>query len=338
MACYLRAMPIVRAVRIQSPGGPEVLQIERVSVDAPGPGQVLVEVVAAGLNRADLLQRRGLYPAPPGAPKDVPGLEYAGHVAAVGEGVSAFTPGDEVMGIVAGGAMATHLVVHEREVMRVPRGLALTDAAAVPEAFLTAYDALFARGGLQPGEHVLVHAIASGVGTAALQIAHLAGATVIGTSRTQAKLDRCGELGLTHGVRVGDPPRFAARVRERVERGVDVVLDLVGATYLAENLEALAPLGRLVVVGLVGGASGELALGTLLRKRLTIEGTVLRSRSLEEKAALAQRFATRMGRFLAPGGPLRPVVDAVLPMSEVQEAHARMERNETFGKIVLTWA
>ncbi|MCZ7685483.1 MAG: NAD(P)H-quinone oxidoreductase [Sandaracinaceae bacterium] len=332
-------MPIARAVRIKSPGGPEVLHIDRVSVDAPGPGQLLVEVTAAGLNRADLLQRRGLYPAPKGVPEDVPGLEYAGHVAAVGDGVHAFAPGDEVMGIVAGGAMATHLVVHEREAIRVPGGLALTHAAAVPEAFVTAYDALFEQAELATGEHVLLHAVGSGVGTAALQLARLAGAHAIGTSRSQDKLDRCAELGLAHGILVdAKTPRFAERVRELTHgRGADVVLDLVGGAYLGENVDAMTPLGRMAVVGLLGGASAELSLAKLLQKRLRIFGTVLRTRPLEEKAALAQRFARRIAPFFAPGAGLSPVVDAVLPMSEVQAAHARMERNETFGKIVLTW-
>jgi putative PIG3 family NAD(P)H quinone oxidoreductase len=332
-------MPIAHAVRIASPGGPEVLSIDRVSVPAPGPGQVLVEVAAAGLNRADLLQRRGLYPAPPGAPADIPGLEYAGHVSSVGEGVRDFAPGDEVMGIVAGGAMATHLVVHERELLRVPTGLSLAQAAAVPEAFLTAYDALFTQAGLEAGERVLVHAVGSGVGTAALQLARWAGARVIGTSRTRDKLERCAALGLEEGLDVSAAPRFALEARERTGgRGVDVVLDLVGGAYLPENVEALAPRGRLIVVGLVAGASAELSLGTLLRKRLTVRGTVLRSRSLEEKAALAQRFGTLVAPSFGPAGPLVPVVDAVMSMSEVREAHARMERNETFGKIVLKWS
>jgi NADPH:quinone reductase-like Zn-dependent oxidoreductase len=236
--------------------------------------------------------------------------------------------------------MSTHLVVHEREAIRVPAGLALSHAAAVPEAFLTAYDALFEQAQLAMGERVLIHAVGGGVGTAALQLVRLAGAHPIGTSRTEDKLDRCAELGLAHGIVVdGAAPRFAERVRELTQdRGADVVLDLVGAAYLGENVDALTPLGRMVVVGLLAGASAELSLAKLLQKRLRIFGTVLRSRPLEEKAALAQRFARRMAPFFAAGGGLSPVVDAVLPMSEVQAAHARMERNETFGKIVLTWA
>jgi len=331
-------MPIARAVRIKEPGGLEALHIDRVSVDDPGPGQILVEVAAAGLNRADLLQRRGLYPAPPGAPKDVPGLEYAGRVAAVGDGVRSLEIGDPVMGIVGGGAMATHLVVHEREAIRVPEGLALTHAAAIPEAFLTAYDALFEQAGLTSGERVLIHAVASGVGTAALQLARLAGARALGTSRTEDKLDRCAELGLAEGLHVTEG-LFAEEVKERTDgRGVDVVLDLVGAAYLAENLASLAPLGRMVVIGLLGGAEAELPLGTLMKKRLRVLGSVLRTRPLEEKAILAQRFAARVAPLFAADGPLSAVVDDVMPMAEVREAHARMERNETFGKLVLAWS
>jgi putative PIG3 family NAD(P)H quinone oxidoreductase len=333
-------MPIARAVRIRSAGGPEELHIDRVSVDEPGPGQILVEVAAAGLNRADVLQRRGLYPAPDGAPKDVPGLEYAGRIAAIGDGVRSLAVGDEVMGITSGGAMATHLVVHEREAIRVPSGLALTHAAAIPEAFLTAYDALFEQAQLGAGESALIHAVASGVGTAAFQLVKLAGAKAIGTSRSEKKLARCAELGLTEGILVEkNTSYFAGAVRDRTDgRGADVVLDLVGAAYLAENIDALAPRGRMIVVGLLGGIGAELSLAKLLNKRLRISGSVLRSRPLEEKAALAQRFAQRMAPFFAPGGPLVPVVDDVMPMSKVQEAHARMESDDTLGKIVLTWS
>jgi putative PIG3 family NAD(P)H quinone oxidoreductase len=330
-------MPIARAVRIKEPGGPEVLHVERVSVDDPGPDQILVEVAAAGLNRADLLQRRGLYPSPPGVVSDVPGLEYAGRVAARGDGSKRFEIGAEVMGIVAGGGMSTHLVVHEREAIAVPAGLALSHAAAIPEAFLTAYDALFLQADLACGEHVLLHAVASGVGTAALQLVRYAGAHAIGTSRTEDKLDRAGELGLAHAILALDG-KFAAQVREHTGGvGADVILDTIGASYLEENLDALAPRGRMVVIGLLGGVSGTLALGTLLRKRARVLGSVLRSRPLEEKIALAMRFGDRIAPLFASDGPLSAVVDEVLPMTEIQEAHARMERNETFGKIVLTW-
>ena len=329
-------MPAARAVKIRGAGGVEVLHIEDIEVREPGPHEVLVEVAAAGLNRADTLQRRGMYPAPPGAPPDVPGLEYAGTVAALGPGVTSTKAGNRVMGIVSGGGMATRVVVHEREIVHVPETLTLEQAAAVPEVFFTAYDALFTQGKLALGETVLVHAVGSGVGTAALQLAHTAGARVIGTSRTQDKLDRCRELGLVHGV-LAEGARFHQAVHEHTGgAGVDLVLDVVGAAYLEENVRALALRGRMVMLGLMGGMAGSLPLGLLLNKRLTVTGSVLRARPLEEKAALAQEFAARVVPLFARG-QLAPVVGEVLPMSEIAAAHERMEKNENFGKIVLRW-
>jgi putative PIG3 family NAD(P)H quinone oxidoreductase len=327
-----------RAVVIEGKGGVEVLKLGTLGVREPGPGEVLVEIAAAGLNRADVLQRRGFYPAPAGAPAQVPGLEYAGTVAALGADVSTTQVGARVMGIVAGGGMATHVVVHERELVRVPARLALEDAAAIPEVFMTAYDALFPQAALALGEVVLLHAVGSGVGTAALQLARAAGVRALGTSRTADKLQRCEPLGLEleDGLLVGDK-QFAARVLERTQgRGADVILDTVGAAYLGENLKALAPRGRLCVIGLLGGAGGELALGALLAKRAQIFGSVLRSRPLEEKAALAQAFE----RHVIPlfdRGLLRPVLDCVLPMADIAEAHQRIESDRSFGKIVLKW-
>jgi NADPH2:quinone reductase len=326
-----------RAVIIEGKGEVDVLRIGTLRVREPGAGELLIAVATAGLNRADTLQRRGHYPAPPGAPANVPGLEYAGKIAQVGAGVTDFAVGDAVMGIVAGGGMATHLVVHAREAIRVPEGMSLADAGAVPEVFLTAYDALFPQAELGLGQIVLLHAVGSGVGTAALQLACATGARAIGTSRTQDKLERCKALGLTDAILVPDK-RFAAQVAERTAgRGADVILDTVGATYLAENIDALANGGRLVLVGLMGGATAELSLGTLLRKRARVMGTVLRTRPLEQKAALAQAFARDVLPLLQRGS-IKPVIDCVLPMTEIQEAHRRMERNESFGKIVLSWS
>lgn len=329
-------MTKARAVRIPEPGDAEVLKLDALEVRDPGPGEVLVEVAAAGLNRADLLQRRGLYPAPPGVPEDVPGLEFAGAVGAVGDGVQAWSKGDRVMGIAGGGAMATHLLTHERELVPVPAGIPMADAAAVPEAFLTAYDALVVQCGLSVGQRVLLHAVASGVGTAALQLARVAGATSIGTSRSEDKLQRCRDLGLHHAVRV-EEGKFAEQIQELTSgQGADVVLDLVGAAYLKENLKAVAPRGHIIVVGLVGGVKGELPMAALLGKRAHLIGTVLRSRPPEDKAALTQRFIRDALPLLADGR-LRPVVDDVMPVSRVQDAHRRMESNETFGKLVLSW-
>lgn len=326
-------MRTARAVTIVDPS---TLRIEERPVRDPGPGEVLVGVRAAGLNRADVLQRRGLYPAPPGAPADVPGLEYAGVVESVGAGVRSHREGDRVMGIVGGGAMATHVLVHEREAIPVPEGLSLEEAAAIPEVFFTAFDALFVQAGLRPFESALIHAVGSGVGTAALQLARHAGCRVLGTSRTAEKLERARAFGLDpeDGIVTADG-RFAERARERCG-GVDVILDLVGGPFAAENVEALASKGRIVVVGLLGGARAEVPLGLLLNKRASMVGTVLRSRPLEEKALLAQRFAREVNPLFTSGA-LRPVIDDVLPMDGIEGAHRRLESNATFGKIVLAW-
>ena len=329
------AMPSAKAVRIREPGGPEVLEIGEIDVADPGPTQVLVEVAAAGLNRADCLQRAGFYSAPSGVPIDVPGLEFAGVVESVGDAVDAWKPGDRVMGIVAGGGMATRLVTEAAELMPIPSDLAFADAAAVPEVFLTAYDAIVLQGGLEAGRRVLLHAVASGVGTAAIQLASVVGATSIGTSRTAAKLERCTELGLDHAILV-EGGEFAQQVKTVAPKGVDVILDTVGAAYLGQNLQVIAKQGRIVVIGLMGGVKGELNLGQLLAKRATIHGSVMRSRSAEEKALLTSQFADEM-LPLFETGLLRPVVDTTLPMTSIQEAHARMDTNQTFASLTLTW-
>lgn len=325
-----------KAVRIVGKGDVDALTLGSLSVAPPGPSELLVRVAAAGLNRADTLQRKGFYPAPKGVVADVPGLEFAGRVERVGERVQDFAVGDAVMGIVGGGAMATHLVVHEREAVRVPKGMPLEEAAAIPEVFMTAYDAVFAQAGLRMGEVLLVHAVGSGVGTAALQLGLTAGARVVGTSRTEDKLARCRTLGLSDGLCVKDKTFAKALTQLLGGQGADVILDSVGAAYLGENIQALASCGRLVVVGLLGGATGELPLGALLAKRARVMGTVLRSRALEEKASLARAF-TREVLPLFEQGKLRPIIDSVLPMSEVRTAHQRMEKNDSFGKIVLRW-
>jgi putative PIG3 family NAD(P)H quinone oxidoreductase len=313
-----------------------VLEIGEIELPEPGPSQVLVQVEAAGLNRADCLQRRGFYPAPPGVPADVPGLEIAGVVEAVGAEVEDWAPGDRVMGIVGGGGMAERVVTEARELMSVPEGLSLEQAAAIPEAFLTAYDAVVLQGGLLKCESVLFHAVASGVGTAGIQLAAVVGATSVGTSRTADKLSRCSSLGLDHAVIVKDG-RFADQVLGAVPGGVDVILDTIGAAYLAQNIEVIAKKGRIIVIGLMGGVKAELSLGALLAKRASIRGSVLRSRTAEEKAELTAAFSREMlGKFKT--GELRPIIDDVLPMTEIQTAHTRMDANETFGKLVLSWA
>jgi NADPH2:quinone reductase len=325
-----------RAVRIKNPGGPEVLGLATLEVRDPGPTEVLVEVAAAGLNRADCLQRRGVYPAPAGVVADVPGLEYAGTVARIGSEVQTWKIGDRVMAICAGGSMATHIVAHERELMRVPEGLELAQAAAIPEVFMTAYDALFLQARLGMGQVALLHAVASGIGTAALQLVRAAGASAIGTSRSSRKLERMKEHGLEHGIVTGDG-LFAERVKEITHgRLAHAVLDTVGGKYLGENLKAVALGGTIVTIGLLGGAKADLLLGMLVAKRVSLRGSVLRSRPLEEKIGLARSFSEAV-LPLFEHGSLRPVVEDVMPMAEVQKAHARMESDEVFGKLVLTW-
>jgi putative PIG3 family NAD(P)H quinone oxidoreductase len=328
----------MRAVLFDGSGGPEVIRLGEAADPTPARGEVLVRVRAAALNRADLLQRRGLYAAPAGTRSDLPGLELAGEVVRAGEGPSAWKAGDRVMAITAGEGMAELAVVHGRMLLRVPDGLSFEEAGALPEAGITAHDALFTLGGLRPGWPVLVHAVGSGVSTVAVQLAKAAGATVIGTSRTAEKLERARALGLDHGLLVArEGPRFAEEVRRLTGgRGCPLVLDFVGAPYAAENLAALALGGRLVVVGTMGGAAAAVDYRRLMQARASIVGTTLRMRAIEEKIAATQGFARDVLPLVA-AGRVRPVVDLVLPAERAREAHERMERNESFGKIVLSF-
>ncbi|HEY0015736.1 MAG TPA: NAD(P)H-quinone oxidoreductase [Longimicrobium sp.] len=326
----------MRAVVIGKPGGPEVLSLEDRPVPQPGPGEIRVRVHASALNRADLLQRRGSYPAPPGAPADIPGLEYAGEVDAVGEGAGLWAVGNRVMGIVGGGGHAEYVVVHEREGIRIPQNLSWEEAAAIPEVFLTAYDALFRQLDLTMGERLLILAVGSGVGTAALQLASAAGATVIGTSRTAGKLKRAQEMGLEIAIDTGKEDLAEAVNQATYGSGVHAVLDLVGGKLLEASLRVVALRGRVVVVGTTGGANVQVDLGLLLRRRIHLFGTVLRSRPLEEKIALAREFSNAVLPLIS-SARIRPVVDSVFPMADIRKAHERMEENASFGKIVLTW-
>lgn len=328
----------MKVLRISGEKGAGTLLLADAEEPAPGPHELCVRVHAAGLNRADLLQVRGLYPPPPDVPPDVPGLEFAGEVRAVGARVRAFRPGDRVMGLVGGGAFAEQLVVHEREALPLPENLTYAEAAALPEAYLTAFDALVLQGGLQAGESVLVHAVASGVGSAAALLCRAAGARVVGTGRSAQKLARAAQWGVAQTVLCEQaPPRFAEAVRAATGgRGADLALDLVGGDYLPETLQAMAPRGRVLLVGLVAGRSAPLDLGLVLSRRLRLTGTVLRSRPHEEKAALAQA-AVRQLLPLFRSGALPPVVDAVLPFSEAAQALARLAGNAPVGKLVLAW-
>jgi len=261
-------------------------------------------------------------------------LEFAGEIESIGEGVRA-TIGERVMGICAGGAMAELLVAHEREIIPIPSNLSFEQAAAIPEVFCTVFDALVVQAGIGPGSTVLVHAVGSGIGTATIQVVRALSGVTIGTSRTATKLDRARELGLDHGVLAPDG-RFAAAVRGFAPDGANAILDSIGAAYLEENVEALAHRGTLVCIGLLGGAKGTLPLGALLAKAGRVVGTTLRSRPLEEKAALAQRFKREL-LPLFERGALAPVIDEVLPMDRIRDAHVRLDANETFGKLVLRW-
>jgi putative PIG3 family NAD(P)H quinone oxidoreductase len=325
----------MKAVVIAKPGGPEVFEVRDVPAPEPQGDQVRVRVRACGLNRADLAQARGSYPAPAGVPPDIPGLEYAGEVEALGPSVTGpLRVGERVFGIVGGGGMAEYLVTPERTAVPIPAHLSFEEAAAVPEVFITAQDALENQAGVRPGERVLIHAVGSGVGTAACQLAHAIGCTVYGTSRSKSKLDFAAGLGLDVPIDTSSQD-FAAVIRDHTGgAGVDVVLDLIGASVLEGNLAALAPRGRMVVIGLLGGGRTAMDLGLVLRKRITLVGTTLRARPIEEKIAVTRQFAARVVPWLSRG-LARPILDRVFAFEDVRAAQERLESNLGVGKIVL---
>lgn len=313
----------MRAVVIGAGGSLEVR--ERADPE-PGYGQILVRVRAAGINAADLLQRLGLYPAPPGVPADIPGLEFAGEVVSCGPGADRFKPGDRVMSLAAGGAQAEMCVVHEREAMPVPSGLMWTEAGALPEAYTTAHDALISQADLRFGERLCVHGAAGGVGTAAVQLGVAAGATVIATVRSPDKRDAVAALGAG----VVDPAAT-------VEHGpYDVILELVGAPNLSANMEALANGGRLCVIGIGAGAVGEINLGLLMARRGRIHGSTLRARPLESKAHAARRVEAQV-LPLFEAGKLSVPIDSEFPLAEAEKAYDHFAAGGKFGKIVLTF-
>lgn len=322
----------MRAVVLDAYGGPEVLQVHEVPDPEPGPDEVLVDITATALNRADLLQRMGLYPGPP-MPREIPGMELSGRVAALGSRVTAWAVGDAVMGIVGGGAYAERIAVHERQLVAVPSSVSLPDAAAVPEVFITAFDALVVQGGLTSGRVALVHAGGSGVGTAGIQIAKAVGARVVVTA-SAGKVGRCLELGADRAVDYATED-FVAVARELTGgRGVDVVLDVIGGDYVDRNVAALRVGGRIVQVGVMGGGVVPVNLGMLLPKRASLIGTVLRARPLEEKIAITQRFAAEL-LPLFDTGVLRPVIDSRYALDDIAAAHAHMAANANVGKILI---
>ncbi len=324
----------MRAVVITETGGPDVLKVREIADPDPGPDDVLVEVKATALNRADTLQRQGGYPAPPGVPADILGLEFSGVALQTGARVTDIAEGDRVFGLLGGGGYASQVATSSRMTMRIPDNLDFTQAAAVPEVFFTAYDALFNHCELAMGESALIHAAGSGVGTAAVQLAHHAGAFVFGTAGSEGKLRRAAELGMDVGINYREHD-FSEVVREHTGgAGVDVLLDVIGAGYWARNLASLAMQGRMALVGAMSGGSVDADLRTMMFKRLRVHGTVLRSRPIEEKIALTNRIKRHVLPLIASGA-IKPVVDRVFPLSEAAEAHRYMESNANFGKIVL---
>lgn len=331
----------MRAVVITGPGSPDVLHVEERIRRVPGPRDVRIKIRTSGVNRADLLQREGRYPGPPGWPEDIPGLECAGVVDAVGEEVTRWRVTDRVMGILGGGGYAESIVTHEDSLVPVPKGISLADAGAIPEVFMTAFDAVWLQMGLAEGETLLVHAVGSGVGTAALQLARAFGCRTVGTSRTQEKLERATALGLDERVLASDAEGGSSSWADRVMEvtgghGADVILDLVGGTYLEGNQRVMARGGRHVIVGVPGGRDGKFDLRLLMAKRGTIRGTVLRARPLAEKIELARVFEERVIPLFEQGR-VKPVIDQVLPPEEAPAAHRLLEANANFGKVLLDW-
>ena len=324
----------MKAVYIEEFGAAENLEIREVeNLPPPTGNQVLARVKAAGINRADILQRKGFYPAPVGFPARILGLEFAGEVAETGADARDFKTGDRVFGIISGGAQTEFVLTEADQLAKIPENLSFTEAAAVPEAFITAHDALFTRANLQTGETILIHAVASGVGLAALQLAKAKNARVFGTSRTTEKLEKCKEFDLDEAISTAEKIDFAKIINEK-SGGANVILDLVGAKYFAENLAALAAKGRLILIGLVSGKKAEFDLGIALAKRLQITGTVLRSRPSKEKAEATRRFAAEVLPLLESGAVV-PNIDKIFSFEDVQKAHEYVEANESFGKVVL---
>ncbi|TMD63050.1 MAG: NAD(P)H-quinone oxidoreductase [Chloroflexi bacterium] len=322
----------MRAVIITRPGGPEVLEIQSVETPEPQGDYVRVRVRASGINRADLLQRAGAYPAPAGSPSQIPGLEFAGEVDAIGPQVRMWRPGQRVMGLAGGGAQAEYILSHEGLLVEIPDNLDFVQAAGIPEVFITAHDALFTQAGLQMGERLLVHAAGSGVGTAAIQLAHTTGATTYATSRTSAKLEKSKPLGLDVGI---SDKNFATEVNRLTgSAGVHVVLDFIGAPYLEQNLEALTSWGRIVFLATMGGTQANINLGMLMSKRISMRGVTLRTRTLEEKLAATRRFATSVLPLLA-NGKVKPIIEHAYPLEEIGAAHTVMAENKNFGKLIV---
>jgi putative PIG3 family NAD(P)H quinone oxidoreductase len=324
----------VKAVLYERYGGPDVLAVGEAPAPQPGPGQVLIQVAAAGVSRADTLQRQGFYPAPPGA-SPILGLEVAGTVVELGAGVTSFAAGDRVCALCAGGGYAQYAAVDAGQVLPVPEHWTQIEAATLPENGFTVFDNLFTRARLQAGETVLIHGGSSGIGTTAIMFAKAFGATPFVTVGTEAKARAAMQLGAAAAIVYRDEDFVTAIVQKTAGRGVDVVLDLVGGDYIARDIEALAPDGRVVCIATQGGAQVHLDLGAMMRKRATILASSLRGRSREQKAAIAEALFDRIWPLLPARDPIVPVIDSVYPFSRAAQAHERMEASAHIGKIVL---
>jgi putative PIG3 family NAD(P)H quinone oxidoreductase len=324
----------VQAITIRAPGGPDVLEWTEVPDPEPAPGEVLVDVAASAVNRADLMQRAGHYPPPPGTPP-YPGLECAGRISVLGAGVTGWPVGTEVCALLSGGGYAERVAVPAGQLLPVPAGLSLPEAAALPEVACTVWSNVGQLAHLRDGETFLVHGGASGIGTHAIQVAKRLGARVLCTAGSAAKRERCRQLGADVAIDYREED-FVARAREETGgRGVDVILDNMGAAYLAPNIDALAPNGRLAIIGLQGGSRAELDLGRLMGKRGAVTATTLRARPAGEKAAIVAAVRERVWPWIADGS-VRPVIDRMLPMAAAAEAHRAVEAGEHVGKVVLT--
>jgi putative PIG3 family NAD(P)H quinone oxidoreductase len=323
----------MKAVLIDKPGSEEVLRLGDFNDPVPGPADLLIEVRCAGINRADLMQRQGFYPPPPGA-SPILGLECAGVVAALGDQVRGWRVGDRAMALLPGGGYAEKAVAHHQSAMHVPAGLADEEAAAIPEVYLTAFLNLFMLAEVKAGEAVLIHGGGSGVGTASIQLLNLAGARPLVTAGSDAKCEQCLKFGASVAINYNSAP-FGLKVKAATDnRGADVILDSIGGAYLAPNIDSLAQGGRLVLIGLMKGAKSEIDLSLVLRKHLRIFGSTLRTRSAAEKAQIVSAFVTRFGRELEAGS-IRPPIYRTVPLSEASNAHRMMQASEHFGKIVL---
>ena len=321
-------------IGITSPGGPEVLVPEERPVPKPGAGEILVKLEAAGVNRPDVAQRKGHYPPPPGA-SDIPGLEIAGEVVALGEGVSRWKLGDKVMALVSGGGYAQYCLAHESHALPVPVGLSMTEAAAIPETFFTVWHNVFERGALKAGETLLVHGGTSGIGTVAIQLAKAFGARVIVTAGSDEKCEACRKLGADVAINYKTEDFVAATKAATGGKGAELILDMVGGDYIERNYEAAAVEGRIVQIAFQGSPKATVDFRRIMLKRLHHTGSTLRSRSVADKGAIASAIAEKVVPLIA-AGKARPVMDSTYPFTKAAEAHARMESSAHIGKIVLT--